>query len=96
MGKVVVQCNNLSEYGNVFETKSDEFSQITKSMENIVSELESGWNGIDADNFKSNAIAYLNNLKRLESTMLYLGNFIKEKSANYNNACANFYNILNG
>ena len=92
----MVLCNALGDYGTLFETKSVEFNQITKNMENIVSGLESGWSGIDADNFKSNAIAYLTNLKRLESTMLYFGNFIREKSSNYNNACANFYDILNG
>lgn len=96
MGKVMVLCNALGDYGTLFETKSVEFNQITKNMENIVSGLESGWSGIDADNFKTNAIAYLTNLKRLESTMLYFGNFIREKSSNYNNACANFYDILNG
>lgn len=96
MGKVIVECNNLSNYGNLFETKSAEFNQITKNMKDIISSLESGWSGSDAENFKANAIAYLSNLKRLESTMLYYGNFIKGKSVNYSNACANFYDILNG
>lgn len=96
MGKVVVICNDLTNYGQLFETKSTEFSQITKKMESIVAGLESGWSGSDADNFKANASAYLANLKVLEASMSYYGNLVKGKSTKYSNACATFYDILNG
>lgn len=89
-------CNDLDNYGALFDSKSQEFSNIVSAMENIVSSLDAGWSGMDAENFKSNANAYLHNLKLVEASMAYFGNVVKQKSAGYNNACAAFYDILNG
>jgi uncharacterized protein YukE len=95
MVKIMAICNDLDNYGKLFETKSEEFNQITKKMESIVSALDSGWTGIDADNFRANATAYLANLKRVEASMASYGNTVRKKSNGYSNACASFYDILN-
>ena len=96
MGKVKAVCDDLSNYGQFFETKATEFGQVTQKMENIIDSLKGGWTGADAENFIANATAYLQNLKIVESQMAMYGSTVKRKATGYNNACASFYEILNG
>ena len=95
MANLVAKSEELKAYGTLLEKKAEEFNSITKKMEDIVARLEAGWEGSDADNFKSNATAYIKNLKTVEGTLKYYGDAIKSKSARYSNICSDFYSILN-
>lgn len=95
MASVSVDCEQLTQYGSYLEGKSTEFKSITSKMDEIIASIDSGWQGNDASNFKANATAYIKNLKTVEASLAYYGDFIKEKSSKYNNICANFYDMLN-
>ena len=95
MANFVAKSGELNSYGTELENKADEFLKLTTNMKKIVQDLEAGWEGTDAANFKANATAYLNNLSYIEGIIRYYGNEIKKKAAKYDNICADFYSILN-
>ena len=94
MSNIVVDTEQLTSYGADLEEKAAEFSALLSSMEEIVTSVSGAWNGTDAQTFITNATAYLNNLKIIESTFLTYGNAVKNQSVKYNNRCADFYSLL--
>lgn len=94
MSNIKVNTEQLTGYGTTLDSKSAEFSSVKSAMEDIVSALSGGWDGYDAQNFISNATAYLNNLKAIEQALLVYGNSVKNHSVKYSNRCADFYSML--
>jgi uncharacterized protein YukE len=94
MSSIIVKTEQLTKYGTDLEDKATEFSALLKSMDGIVTSISGAWSGTDASNFISNASAYINNLKIVESTLLSFGNMVKNHSVQYNNRCADFYSKL--
>lgn len=94
MTNIMVKTAELTKYGTDLEEKANEFSSLLKSMDEIVTSISGAWNGTDANNFISNASAYINNLKVVETTLLTFGNSVKNHSVKYNNRCADFYSKL--
>ncbi len=94
MSNVVVDTEKLKGYGTTLDEKSKSFSEIVTQMQNIITAVSGSWDGYDAQNFISNANAYLTNLKAVENALLEFGNCVKNCSTNYNNRCADLYSFL--
>lgn len=96
MSKIVVKTEDLKKYGEDLEAKASELTDLIASMNEVITSIQGGWDGYDAQNFISNASSYTTNLKAIEQALLQFGNVVKNNSVNYDNRCATFYSILGG
>ena len=96
MSKLNVDTESLKSYGTSLDTKAQEFSEITKKMQEIVESLRISWGGSDANSFIANATEYINNLKVIENSLISYGSTVKRRSSGYDKRVADFYARLRG
>lgn len=96
MTKIIVDVSELSKYSQNLADDAQEFDSITNRMESIVSSLSGGWTGQDAQNFISNASAYLSNLKTVRDALNSSSSTVAKNVVAYNNRINDFYSKLGG
>ena len=96
MTKIIVDIGELSKFSQNLATDAEEFDSITNKMESIVSSLSGGWKGQDAENFISNATAYISNLKTVRDALNSSSSTVAKNVVAYNNRIDDFYSKLGG
>ena len=96
MTSIVVNTEQLSQYGNSLSSYAKEYDTIVKEMDSIVEALQKGWNGQDYNNFKANVTEYLSNAKAVRDSLLETSSTVYTHTSNYNKRIEEFNEKMRG
>lgn len=96
MTSIVVNIEQLSQYGKELSGFAQEYDSIINEMDSIVEALQNGWNGQDYSNFKANVTAYLSNAKIVRDALLDTSSVVHTHTGNYNKRIEEFNDKMRG
>jgi uncharacterized protein YukE len=94
MTTIIVDPGSLNSYSSSLSSKAKRFYNLVKEMDDIVTSISQSWSGEDSRKFISNATSYLNNLRRVETTLLRFSGSVKNHSSHYSKRIEDFYSRL--
>lgn len=82
--KIKVNWTKVRNLGDKTAKNAEEFEQIRQRMVNSISSIQNCWQGLDANNFISNATNFLESLKVDSEYLSELSSFFGSASRMYN------------
>lgn len=96
MAKIIVELEALSKYSDELNKDAQDFQDITRRMQGIVSSLSAGWQGMDASKFISNANSYISGLTVVRDSFVNTAEIVNNHKAKYNARIDEFNSTIRG